>query len=263
MEDLLITTDFISLPEGKLFVKYWQNKASQLAPIILFHESLGCVEQWRDFPQQLLHATGRSVLAYDRIGFGQSTGQTGHVKVDFIFEEALHSIPLLLQRFSIEKFIAFGHSIGGGFAAGTAIHFPQCRALILESILAHSDEHMRHGVQVAQKLFLQPQYFARIERYHAAKAQSVLDAWTQSWLSDGLSDWSIVNEIDKIHCPTLLIHPEKDEFGHIDQAYAIINALKVPHQLALIAECGHVPHQEYPELVIQKISSFLKTYYIA
>lgn len=257
MDQLLIDTTFVSHPEGKIFIKYWKNPQAHRAPIILFHESLGSVAQWRDFPEHLAQATGRSVFAYDRIGFGQSTGRTGLVKADFIYTEAKHSIPLILKHFGLTQFVVMGHSIGGGFAAGTAIQFPECQALILESIMAQSDEHMRQGVILAQQAFQQPKWFERIARYHAEKAQSVLDAWTTSWLSDELRDWSIVGEIEKIQCPTLIIHPENDEYAQVNQADAIVKALKAPYTLALIPECGHVPHQEYPERMIDTICHFL------
>ena len=46
-------------------------------PIVLFHESLGCIELWRDFPRKLSQITGREVIAYDRLGFGQSDVYSG------------------------------------------------------------------------------------------------------------------------------------------------------------------------------------------
>ena len=36
--------------------------------LIFLHDSLGCVELWRDFPEQLQQKTGLNVLVYDRQG---------------------------------------------------------------------------------------------------------------------------------------------------------------------------------------------------
>ena len=55
-----------------IHAKKWHTDAADhaLAPIILMHDSLGCVALWRDFPAQLAQATARVVYAYDRLGFG-------------------------------------------------------------------------------------------------------------------------------------------------------------------------------------------------
>ena len=46
-----------------IHAKKWHTDAADhtLAPIILMHDSLGCVALWRDFPAQLAQATARVV----------------------------------------------------------------------------------------------------------------------------------------------------------------------------------------------------------
>ncbi|HBY36499.1 MAG TPA: alpha/beta hydrolase, partial [Delftia acidovorans] len=74
----------IPTPQGSIYVRRWQAPAAgegeqgpARAPIVLLHDSLGSVALWRDFPQQLAEATRRDVLAYDRLGFGQSDPYPG------------------------------------------------------------------------------------------------------------------------------------------------------------------------------------------
>ena len=63
---------FIEAPGGERFVRIWGNLGSSTSvPIVLLHDSLGTVELWRDFPASLMEATGRAVVAYDRLGFGR------------------------------------------------------------------------------------------------------------------------------------------------------------------------------------------------
>ena len=40
--------------------------------IIFLHDSLGCIELWRDFPQKLAETTKCNILVYDRLGYGKS-----------------------------------------------------------------------------------------------------------------------------------------------------------------------------------------------
>ncbi|MCL6232375.1 hypothetical protein [Acinetobacter amyesii] len=65
-------SEFIKLNDYELYTKAWQpetaDKDVTLAPIILMHDSLGSVDLWRDFPAQLASASGRKVIAYDRLG---------------------------------------------------------------------------------------------------------------------------------------------------------------------------------------------------
>ena len=59
---------WVTTVNGRLYAKRWGGTADDAAlpPIVLLHDSLGCVALWREFPQRLVQATGRAVIAYDR-----------------------------------------------------------------------------------------------------------------------------------------------------------------------------------------------------
>ncbi|WP_395457173.1 alpha/beta fold hydrolase [Azospirillum melinis] len=110
---------------GRLYVKDWTPAAAgDLPPILLFHDSLGCVDLWRSFPARLAAATARRVIAYDRLGFGRSDPHPGTLPRDFVAAEARDAVPLLLDSFGIGDFVVCGHSVGGGMAVETAARFP-------------------------------------------------------------------------------------------------------------------------------------------
>lgn len=46
---------------------------SDLPPLVLLHEGLGCIAMWRRFPYRLAAMTGRRVLTYSRYGYGHSS----------------------------------------------------------------------------------------------------------------------------------------------------------------------------------------------
>ena len=75
---------WVEHPQGRLFTRTWMpadvpDAARHAGPIVLFHDSLGCVELWRDFPARLGLATRRRVIAYDRLGFGRSDPHPGRL----------------------------------------------------------------------------------------------------------------------------------------------------------------------------------------
>ncbi|MBV8275024.1 MAG: alpha/beta fold hydrolase, partial [Verrucomicrobia bacterium] len=109
---------WINTDDGRLYAKHWSGSmtGTERPPIVLLHDSLGCVELWRDFPARLARVTGRSVIAYDRLGFGKSDPHPSRLGVDFVRQEARGGFSALIRQLDVERFIVFGHSVGGGMA---------------------------------------------------------------------------------------------------------------------------------------------------
>ena len=80
----------LKTPAGDIQVARWQPVEATPAgsPIVLLHDSLGCIALWRDFPALLAEASGREVIAYDRLGFGHSTPYPGTLPPSFVADEA-------------------------------------------------------------------------------------------------------------------------------------------------------------------------------
>jgi pimeloyl-ACP methyl ester carboxylesterase len=98
------------------------------------HDSLGCVELWRKFPALLCPASGRKVIAYDRLGYGRSDMRLEPLSMSFMHEESEVFLPNVVKKFQLQKFIVFGHSAGGQRAAICASKFKDaCVGAIIES----------------------------------------------------------------------------------------------------------------------------------
>lgn len=107
----------VATADGVLFARRWRGGAGiDAATIALFHDSLGCVAPWRDFSASLAQATGREVIAYDRLGFGRSDPHPGRLSTRFVHDEAHAGFPHLREALALERLVAFGHSVGGGMA---------------------------------------------------------------------------------------------------------------------------------------------------
>ncbi len=230
--------------------------AGERTPILLFHDSLGCVALWRDFPDRLAQATGRTVIAYDRPGFGRSERRHDVLAPDFIAEEARTVVPALCEALEVSRFIACGHSVGGGMAVQTAARWPECiEVLITIAAQAFVEDRTLSGIREAKAAFAEPGALGRLERHHGVRARWVLDAWTETWLAPEFSGWTLDEALALVRAPTLAIHGSEDEFGSPRHPERIASG--TGGQALLLPGTGHTPHRECPDLLVEKIAAFL------
>jgi len=275
---------WIATAQGRLFARRWSappspspaafastRLAQPLPPIVLFHDSLGCVELWRDFPAALCHATGRDVIAYDRLGFGCSDVRTGPLPLDFVEDEARHSLPALRAHFGMQRCVVLGHSVGGGMAAhcAAAHHRPQSSdaasgvdadgtALITIAAQACVEERTLQGIRDARDQFQRDGAMERLARYHGSdKAPWVLSAWVDTWLHPDFAGWSLADALARVTCPVLALHGDRDEYGSTEQPERIARWAAGPAQVQILQGAGHVPHREQPAALAARIAQFL------
>ncbi len=258
MPSMNIDEVFVAVGEGRTFVRRWTPDASaSRTPLVLLHDSLGSVEQWREFPALLAERLRRPVIAYDRPGFGRSSTRTAPASLDFIAEEAQVHFPELRRALGIDAFGLFGHSVGGAMAVViAATQDANCRFLITESAQAFVEPRTLDGIRSAQAQFEDDVQFARLTRWHGERARWVLQAWTSVWLDPAFAGWSLDPWLPRVRCPVLAIHGDRDEYGSIAFPERIAGLAGGPSQLAILENCGHVPHREIPEAVLQQILAF-------
>jgi pimeloyl-ACP methyl ester carboxylesterase len=254
--------DRIATPKGRILVRCWgagRLAAAQRAPIVLFHDSLGCVELWREFPARLAQATGHPVVAYDRMGFGRSDPHTGQLAPDFVSAEAQGAFAALHAHLGLGRFIAFGHSVGGGMAIACAAAYPDlCAAVVTEAAQAFVEDRTLDGIRASQRAFAEPGRIDRLTRYHGGRAQWVLSAWVDTWLSPDFQTWSLDAVLPRLRCPLLAIHGDLDEYGSLLHPGRLTALAGGPARTAILSGCGHVPHREREGEVLQAVAGFLE-----
>lgn len=250
---------YLTLENGRIFTKAWTpdgNDVSRLAPILLLHDSIGCVELWRSFPKSLAATTGRRVFAYDRLGFGRSDPYPGELNPDFIRQEARTILPQVLTQLRIDAFIVCGHSVGGGMAVEAAALFQErCRALVTIAAQAFVEDRTLEGVRVAKRHFQHPDNLRRLDKYHGDKSEWAVRAWVDTWLAPEYAGWNLDGALAQVRSPVLAIHGELDEYG----------STKHPERIAagrgearILPDTGHVPHREREALLVEIIDGFLR-----
>ncbi|MBR8207762.1 alpha/beta fold hydrolase [Burkholderia cenocepacia] len=275
MTEIVTEETWVETPQGRLFAKRWRGAPAesaahepaapepatlmQAAPILLLHDSLGCVDLWRDFPAKLASATQRDVIAYDRLGFGRSDRHPGKLGTTFVRDEADHAFAAVLEQLGVDAFVAFGHSVGGGMAVGCAAAHPaRCRGLVTVAAQAFVEERTLAGIREAGRQFDEPGQLDRLARYHGDKAEWVLRAWVDTWLSPAFRDWSLDDDLPRVQCATLAIHGEDDEYGSDLHPKRIAAGVAGPASFLLLARCGHMPHRERTDDVLAAAATLLR-----
>jgi len=248
---------WIKDPDGGLFAKTWAPpKSASKPPVLLFHDSLGCVALWRDFPSKLAASLDRPVIAYDRLGFGRSDPLADRLEWAFIANEARRSLPRLRADLGFSDFIACGHSVGGGMAIEAAAQAgPQCLAVVTIAAQAFVEDRTLEGLRRARSEFALPDTMDRLARYHGDKAAWVLHAWLDTWLSTDFADWSLEPALRRVECPLLAIHGADDEYGSIEHPRRIAAGRG---EMCILPGIGHTPHRECPDLLVETLDRFIR-----
>jgi pimeloyl-ACP methyl ester carboxylesterase len=226
-------------------------------PIVMLHEGLGSVSMWRDFPQRVADWTACEVLAYSRVGYGKSDPIDTQRNVRYMHDEALVTLPALLDALQIERPILFGHSDGGSialiFAGGTLCP--------LHGVIAMAPHVMVEQVSVtsiaqARTAYQSTDLRHRLARHHD-DVESAFWGWNDIWLHPEFLHWNIEEYLPRIRCPVLAIQGEDDEYGTMEQIDRIGRQV-ADTQLVKLPQCRHSPHRDQPEAVLAAVGPFVR-----
>jgi pimeloyl-ACP methyl ester carboxylesterase len=242
----------------------WIAPERRGAPLLVFlHEGLGSLAMWKDFPARLCDAIGWRGLVYSRPGYGRSTprAEGERWQPDFMHRQAHEVLPALLHALGVpadDPPWLFGHSDGGsiallaaarGAAAGCIVLAPH---IVVEAISVQS-------IEQAREAYANADLRERLARYHDDPG-SAFFGWAGVWLDPAFRHWSIEDEIGSIACPLLALQGLHDQYGTLEQIRGI--ARHVPQaQLVEIADCGHSPHRDQPEVVLDAVETFVRRHH--
>ena len=256
-------------PRVYLLEYEWIAPERAAAPLHVFlHEGLGSVAMWRDWPRQLCDAGGFRGLVYSRPGYGNSTPRPRAEKwpVNFMHAQARDVLPALLQGVGIDTSRdppwLIGHSDGASIALIYAAAFPERVAglVVLAPHLFVEDEAIR-SIERARVAYLATTdtqgtgLKVKLARYHS-DPDSAFWGWNDIWLDPAFRGWNIEDQLPAITQPVLAVQGEDDEYGTMAQLDSIAKHVADAHLLKLEA-CGHSPHRDQPQRVIQATLDFI------
>jgi pimeloyl-ACP methyl ester carboxylesterase len=226
------------------------------APLVFLHEGLGSVALWKDFPAQVVSATGAPALVYSRYGYGKSDRLAGARGVDYMHREALEVLPELLDTLSIRNPVLIGHSDGASIAlihAGSGSR--PVRGLVLMAPHVFVEDITVKSIAEAKIAFENTGLPAKLARYHD-DAESTFRGWNDIWLHPDFRRWNIEEYVPRIACPVLAIQGEDDEYGTMDQLARIAKGAR-DVELVKLEDCRHSPHRDQPDAVLEAIARFV------
>lgn len=246
------------------FINYTVN--DDIKPLLVFlHEGLGCSKQWKDFPRMLSEILNCPALMYDRYGYGNSQMINEPRLTGFLNNEALEFLPEIFNNLGIskQKKILIGHSDGGSIALIYAAAFPETViGVITEAAHVFIENISLKGIQDIATKYKNGGIKEKLEHYHGNNTDSMFNSWTNVWLLPESKIWNIEKYLPKICCPVLAIQGYNDEYGTVKQLESLKKYLAEKLQILFIPDCGHIPHFQAKELVIQEILQFLTLYNI-
>lgn len=244
-------------------IHYEIIEGDQTKPWLVFlHEGLGCTAMWKDFPQRLCTATGCRGLLYDRLGYGLSDALQQTRGPDYLHRYALDELPEIIAALLLgQVYILIGHSDGGSIALLHAAQRPPLlQAIVTEAAHVFVESVTLEGIRVADRAYADGK-LRGLQKYHGDKTEQIFKAWSDTWLTPAFADWNIEADLPRIACPALVMQGIDDQYGTPAQVDAIVMGISKgngkPAHKAMLADCGHSPHQEQPQAVLDLMRDFV------
>lgn len=263
---------------------HYKERGSGDTAIILLHGFASSIFSFREILGPL--SQDRKVVAFDRPAFGLTERplpgewtEENPYSPEFQTKLTIN----LLDKLEINRAILLGHSAGASIALNTAIQFPErVGALVLVSPALNSRDNMsgflRFLLNTPQVRHLGP---LLVRSFKERGKELALISWNdpskitpeiwEGYLKPlRVKNWDIglweffrashplelQNRLSEIKIPVLIIQGEEDKI--IPMGESILLKEKIPQaKMEIIPNCGHLPHEEFPQLFMSYLEEFL------
>ena len=238
----------LRLNAGEKSLEYaaWGPEPSAAPTLVLLHEGLGSVAQWRNFPQQLVDATGFGVLVYSRAGYGASDRVELPRPLDYMTREATGVLKEVLDTAGIEQAVLLGHSDGATIATiyAGSVSDMRIRALILMAPHFFTEPMGLAAIKAAGVDYVSGDLREKLGKYHA-NVDVAFNGWYDAWTNPDFEAWHVGDTIDHLRIPVLAIQGRDDPYGTLAQIEEIETRIYSPVETAILNDCGHAPHLDH------------------
>jgi esterase len=244
-------------------------------PMVILHGLFGSAQNWHSMAERL--AESYRVFACDLRNHGASPWADS-----MTFPEMADDLEALIDEKGLAPAIVLGHSVGGKTAMLVALKHPDLiDALIVVDIAPVTyEEPFLDYVRAMQKAT--PHGARRRADIDAALAEAIPDPATRLFLlqnlveQNGRLEWRLNLEAIAGNMDNLLGFPDVSALEYQGRALFVSGAhsdyigrkyhgqiyeLFPQAEFAVIADSGHYPHVEQPEVFLKRITAFLESAY--
>jgi pimeloyl-ACP methyl ester carboxylesterase len=249
-------------------VHVWQQNDQNGKAVILLHGGFG--DAWTNWKEiiPVLAEEDYHVIAPDLPGYGQSAAMP-----DMRLGALIEWLQALMETLEVKHAVLIGHSFGSLlarlFAAAHPRHTPAV-VLINGGVLPDVPATAR---LIARIPVLGPMLFKRISdntatRPYTSEAAHVKEALSENFFANinlnrpglaALMRGLTLSSVPKAHVPpvpVLLLWGEADTITPLNAAEYVKNEI-AGSKLTTIADCGHFPHLEAPEVFTRQVVFYL------
>lgn len=253
----LSATGFLTIDAACLEYRLIGPQPSEAPCIVLLHEGLGSVGLWGDFPARLQAATGASVFAYSRAGYGASSPVTLPRPLDYMQREARDVLPKLFDAIGFQRGLLVGHSDGASIAALYAGGHQDRR---LDGIVLIAPHVIVEDISVSSIAAIKTSYEttelrSKLARWHK-DVDNAFYGWNGAWLDPAFRAWDITDHLAHIRVPIAVIQGSDDQYGTTRQVEIIGEECDCPVEVTMLPGVGHAPHREATEATLRTIAHF-------
>ncbi len=219
-------------------------------PLILLHSGGGSTAEWEACLP--LFTPFYQTVTYDRRGYGRPSRPRDFTG-DY-FSEDVEDLKGLLDHLDISGPVRLcGFSDGGTVAMLFAANYPgRVAAMVCEGAHAYVEDIT---IESLSEVAAGYEKKAREEgRGEDPGVRSQL-AWFRRWLEPDFRSWSILEDLSRIECPTLIVQGVRDRFATSEQAENIAGTIR-GSGLWMVEEAGHRVHERFPEEFTRRALDF-------
>jgi len=235
----------------------WGPAPHKAPTLVMLHEGLGSVAQWKGLPEALAKATGFGVLAYSRAGYGASDPAALPRPLDYMTREAEDVLGQVLDAAGIQHCVLLGHSDGATIATiyAGSVSDMRVRGLVLIAPHFFTEPEGLAAIRAAGEAYAKGDLKEKLARYHT-HVDVAFNGWHDAWTHPDFVEWSVADAIDHLRIPVLAIQGRDDPYGTLAQISEIEDRIYSPVETLILDDCGHAPHLEKPAPTQAAIEEF-------
>jgi pimeloyl-ACP methyl ester carboxylesterase len=249
---------FLTTADQRLEYRMIGPRPGDAPTVVMLHEGLGSVGLWGDFPDRLQKATGCGVFVYSRAGYGQSSPVAMPRPLDFLHDEALTTLPRVLDAIGFQRGLLLGHSDGASIAAIYAGSRQDHRVGGLALIAPHffTEDMGLAAIAETRQAYETTDLRAKLARWHKDPDNAFM-GWSGVWLDPGFRKWNITEQLAYIRVPVLIVQGADDQYGTIRQIEAAQEECYCPVEVALLPGAKHSPQRDAPAATLKAVAEFV------